>query len=124
MTTIKSESQKFQQKFGRPLPDLYLDICRFEDGLTDDKYSTMYGLGTYWGDDAEFPAYEGLLDVYERNVLDLGTEGFIEFGLRNGVEPWGLDGRTNCFVEADSNRRDIRQRFDSFEEWFRALFRL
>ena len=121
------EGEKFRSAFGRELPATYVEICRICDGFTDVNMTRLHGLQTIWTPGEEFPDYEGLLEVHERQMLDgVGREDFIEFGNRDGVEPWGWDLSLNCFIRSDPNplTGDDMGRFDTFEDMFRALFRL
>jgi hypothetical protein len=113
----------YRASFGLELPAEHIEICRIEDQLAEDG-ATLLGLGTYYEDDSEYPSYEGLMEVHERNTIDLGPQELIELGNRYGTEPWGWNLRLGCFVRSDPNRRDMMERFDSFEDMFRALFRL
>ena len=106
-----------------PLPSVYIEICRIKDGFGDDSGAELYGLGTYFEGNSEYPAYEGLMEVHERNTIDLGPQELIEFGNRDeGTEPWGWNLRLGSFVRSDPNRRDAMAKFPSFEDMFRALF--
>lgn len=121
---IERETQLFRTKFHHDLPGTYIEICSLRDGFGT-NFTTLHGLGTYWTPGSEYPAYEGILEVHDRCMLDgVGRDDFIELGNRDGVEPWGWDLGRGCFVRSDSNLRDIMGRFDTFDDMFRALFRL
>jgi hypothetical protein len=123
--TAAAEIAKFRATFGRDLPPTYLEICRLADHLTDPTGGCLHGLQTVWRPGAEFPDYEGILEIHARHMLEVGArEDFVEFGDRDGVEPWGWDLTLDCFIRSDPNGRGIMGKFDTFEDMFRALFRL
>jgi hypothetical protein len=125
--TARAEGEKFRAAFGRDLPGTYVEICKLCDGFTDDNMTRLHGLQTIWPPGEEFLDYEGLLEVHERQLIDgAGREDFIEFGNRDGVEPWGWDLTLDCFIRSDPNPLTGADmgRFGTFEDMFRALFRL
>lgn len=65
-----AEAAKFRVAFGRDLPATYIEICRLADHLTDAMGDHLHGLQTIWRPDEEFPDYEGILEVHERQMID------------------------------------------------------
>src|SRR4051812_17042218 len=100
----RDEAEKFRLAFRVELPATYVEICKLRDGFTDSNMARLHGLQTIWRPGEEFPDYEGLLEIHERQMIDgAGREDFIEFGNRDGVEPWGWDLTLKCFVRSDPN---------------------
>lgn len=121
---VATEQKRIRDAFGLELPEVYIEICRRTDGLTGENGETMYGLGTYFGDDSEYPDYEGLMEVHERFVIDVGEPDLLEFGNRFGTDPWGWHFAIQSFVSAFPGGRDVIRQFASFEEMFLDLFGL
>jgi hypothetical protein len=125
--SVRVEAENFRATFGVDFPATYVEVCKLCDGFTDSSMARLHGLQTVWRPGQEFPDREGLLEIHERQMIDgVGREDFIEFGNRDGVEPWGWDLTLKCFIRSDPNplTGDDMGRFDSFEEMFRAMFRL
>jgi hypothetical protein len=122
--TIVSESKKIRDTFGLELPDTYLDICRLTDGLSGENGETLLGLGTYFDHGSQFPAYEGIMEVQERYLTDIGEQQLVEFGNRDGTDPWGWYLPTRSFVRTRPGGLEVIRAFDSFDEMFIDLFSL
>jgi hypothetical protein len=118
---LRVEAARFRAVAGINLPETYVEICRINDAFADDG-PCLYGIGTYYGSDRQFPAYEGLMEVHERHEFDIGPMQMVVFGDRDGTDPWGWHLVERCFVKGDPNYRDIMGRYDHFEDMFRGLF--
>ncbi|HEV7300514.1 MAG TPA: SMI1/KNR4 family protein [Tepidisphaeraceae bacterium] len=116
---VRETARRFQEQFGFDLPAIYLDICRIEDGI-ECGGAALFGLITRTESGADFPWTEGLLDAYETQVVDIGEEEFIPFGLAtDGGDQYGYDLTDQQFVRIVRHRSDRQQTYADFEDMFR-----